>query len=81
MRWGKVKLRIEDKWDDGVLYHIEFQVSLDGELKNIRKNLVIPEELDSLELEKLVKENFNLVTKVHFVEYSNEILVLKKNKG
>lgn len=72
-----MKLRIEDKWDDGVLYHIEFQVSLDGELKNIRKNLVLREELDGSELEKLVKENFNLVTQIKFIEYGDEILLLK----
>lgn len=77
MKWRKVKLRIEDKWDDGVLYHIEFQVSLDGELKNIRKNLVLREELDGSELEKLVKENFNLVTQIKFIEYGDEILLLK----
>ncbi len=81
MRLGEVKLRIEDKWDDGILYHIEFQVSLEGKLKNIRKNLVFPEELDGLEIEKLVKENFNLVTQVKSVEYGDEILLLKKNKG
>lgn len=73
-------MRIEDKWDDGVLYHIEFQVSLDGELSNIRKNLVLPVELDRLELEKLIKENFNLVTQVLFIEYYDELLILK-NKG
>lgn len=77
MKWRKAKLRIEDKWDDGVLYHIEFQVSLDGELKNIRKNLVLREELDGSELEKLVKENFNLVTQIKFIEYGDEILLLK----
>lgn len=73
-------MRIEDKWDDGVLYHIGFQVSLDGELRNIRKNLVLPVELDRLELEKLIKENFHLVTKVQFIEYYDELLILK-NKG
>lgn len=73
-------MRIEDKWDDGVLYHIGFQVSLDGELRNIRKNLVLPVELDRLELEKLIKENFHLVTQVQFIEYYDELLILK-NKG
>lgn len=64
--------------DDGVLYHIGFQVSLDGELRNIRKNLVLPVELDRLELEKLIKENFHLVTQVQFIEYYDELLILKK---
>ena len=71
-------MRIEDKWDDGVLYNIGFQVSLDGELRNIRKNLVLPVELDRLELEKLIKENFHLVTQVQFIEYYDELLILKK---
>lgn len=78
MKWRKVKLRIEDKWDDGVLYHIEFQVSLDGKLKNLRKNVIFSEELGCVELEKIVKESFNLVTHVHSVEYGDEVLLLKK---
>lgn len=77
-RWRKEKLRIEDKWDDGILYSVEFQVSLEGTLKNIRKNVVLPEELNSLELEKLVQKSFNLVTKVLLVEYHDEVLLLKK---
>lgn len=80
MRWGKLKLRIEDKWDDGVLYYIEFKAFLEDGFKTIRKNLILPEELDSLELEKLVKENFNLVAQVQSVEYGDEVLLLKKNK-
>lgn len=77
MKWRKVKLRIEDKWDDGLLYHVEFQVCLDGKLKSIRKNLVFYEELDSLVVEKVIKENFNLVTQVKSIEYGDEILLLK----
>ena len=40
-------MRIEDKWDDGVLYHIGFQVSLDGELRNIRKNWTDVNKVDT----------------------------------
>ncbi|KRN57431.1 hypothetical protein [Carnobacterium divergens] len=71
-------MRIEDKWEDGILYSVEFQVSLKGTLKIIRKNIVLPEELDFFELEKLVKKSFNLVTKVLSVEYYDEVLLLKK---
>lgn len=78
MKWGRVTLRIEDKWEDGILYSVEFQVSLKGTLKIIRKNIVLPEELDFFELEKLVKKSFNLVTKVLSVEYYDEVLLLKK---
>lgn len=78
-RWRKVTLRIEDKWEDGILYSVEFQVSLEGTVKNIRRNVVLPEELDFLELEKLVKKSFNLVTKVLFVEYCSDVLLLKNN--
>lgn len=78
-RWRKVQLRIEDKWDDGILYSVEFQVSLEGTVKNIRRNVVLPEELDFPELEKLVKKSFNLVTKVLFVEYCSDVLLLKNN--
>ncbi|CCO12989.2 hypothetical protein BN424_3583 [Carnobacterium maltaromaticum LMA28] len=49
-------MRIEDKWEDGILYSVEFQVSLEGTVKNIRRNVVLPEELDFSELEKLVKK-------------------------
>ncbi|MEF9938082.1 hypothetical protein [Carnobacterium sp.] len=72
-------MRIEDKWEDGILYSVEFQVSLEGTVKNIRRNVVLPEELDFLELEKLVKKSFNLVTKVLFVEYCSDVLLLKNN--
>lgn len=78
-RWRKVTLRIEDKWEDGILYSVEFQVSLEGKVKNIRRNVVLPEELEFLELEKLVKKSFNLVTKVLFVEYCSDVLLLKNN--
>ncbi len=78
-RWRKVTLRIEDKWEDGILYSVEFQVSLEGKVKNIRRNVVLPEELDFSELEKLVKKSFNLVTKVLFVEYCSDVLLLKNN--
>lgn len=78
-RWRKITLRIEDKWEDGILYSVEFQVSLEGKVKNIRRNVVLPEELDFSELEKLVKKSFNLVTKVLFVEYCSDVLLLKNN--
>lgn len=71
-------MRIEDNWEDGFLYYVEFQVKQGEMLKVIRKNLVVYEELKEKEIMSLVKDKFSNVINVHLVEYYDDILLVKK---
>lgn len=70
-------MRIEDKWDDGFLYFVDFQVLQGNISKGIRKSLVIPEELTKPEVEKLIKHNFKSVVNINSIDYYDEVLSLK----
>lgn len=73
-------MRIEDKWIDGFLYYIEFKVIQGEVFKTIRKTIVIFEELDYIEVERIIRSSFGNVIEVNKIDSYEDILFLKGNE-
>lgn len=67
-------MKIEDYWYDGVEYYIMFETSCK---RKIRKNLILPTQLNKLEIEKIVMNKFRSVQKVVVIEEIQDVLLLK----
>lgn len=70
-------MRIEEHWNDGFLYYIEFLVKQDNLLKVIRKHVVVYEEMENCEIIKIVEKRFKDVIHVKFVEFYEDVLLIK----
>ncbi|MEK4150710.1 hypothetical protein [Carnobacterium sp. FSL E2-0243] len=70
-------MRIEEHWNDGFLYYIEFLVKQDNLLKVIRKHIVVYEEMENCEIIKIVEKRFKDVIHVKFVEFYEDVLLIK----
>lgn len=70
-------MRIEEYWNDGFLYYIEFLVKQDNLLKVIRKHIVVYEEMENCEIIKIVEKRFKDVIHVKFVEFYEDVLLIK----
>lgn len=70
-------MRIEDHWEDGFLYYVEFQVK-QGEISRIiRKYIVVYEEMKNHEITEIIREKFGNVISVKSVEFHEDILLIK----
>ncbi|CAD5899703.1 hypothetical protein [Carnobacterium maltaromaticum] len=70
-------MRIEDHWEDGFLYYVEFQVKQGELLKLIRKYIVVYEEMKKNEIIELVGKKFGNVMSVKAIEFHEDILLIK----
>ncbi|CAD5901453.1 conserved hypothetical protein [Carnobacterium maltaromaticum] len=70
-------MRIEEHWNDGFLYYIEFLVKQDHLLKVIRKHIVVYEEMENCEIIKIVEKRFKDVIHVKTVEFYEDVLLIK----
>lgn len=70
-------MRIEDHWEDGFLYYVEFQVKQGELLKLIRKYIVVYEEMKKNEIIELVGKKFGNVMSVKSIEFYDDILLMK----
>ncbi|CAD5897506.1 conserved hypothetical protein [Carnobacterium maltaromaticum] len=70
-------MRIEDYWEDGFLYYVEFQVKQGELMKIVRKNIVVYEEMKKCEIIKLVEKKFGNVTSVKAIEFHEDVLLIK----
>lgn len=68
---------IEEHWNDGFLYYIEFLVNQDNFLRIIRKHIVVYEEMENCDIVKIVEKKFNNVVHVKTVEFYEDILLIK----
>ncbi|WP_317945795.1 hypothetical protein [Carnobacterium maltaromaticum] len=71
-------MRIEEHWEDGFLYYVEFQVKQENLLRTIKKHIVLYEELSKVEIMNIVKKRFGNVQFVRAVEFHDDILLIKK---
>ncbi|PLS37032.1 hypothetical protein CYV26_00800 [Carnobacterium maltaromaticum] len=71
-------MRIEEHWNDGFLYYIEFLVKQDNLLKVIRKHIIVYEEIENCEIIKIVENRFKDVIHVKTVEFYEDVLLIKK---
>lgn len=65
---------IEDYWNDGIEYYIEFEVT-NGRV--IRKNIIVPGVFGIEQVKKLIINRFNHVKKIICVEEIQEVLLMK----
>lgn len=70
-------MRIEDHWEDGFLYYVEFQVKQGDFFRIIKKHIVVFEEMKKREIMELVEKRFGNVTAVKAIEFHEDILLLK----
>lgn len=70
-------MRIEEHWNDGFLYYIEFLVKQDNLLKVIRKHIIVYEEMENCEIIKIVENRFKDVLHVKTVEFYEDVLLIK----
>lgn len=71
-------MRIEQCWNDGFLYYIEFIVKQDNVFRVIRKHIVLHEEMKESEVIEIVLKRFKAVLFVKIVEYYQDVLLIKK---
>ncbi|MFS7260603.1 hypothetical protein AB6887_11135 [Carnobacterium divergens] len=70
-------MRIEDNWIEGFLYYIEFRVETNEINRNIKKIIILHEELDKIEVIKIIKSRFSHVKEVIHVDLFDEVLLPK----
>lgn len=70
-------MRIEDNWIEGFLYYIEFRVETNEINRNIKKIIILHEELDNIEVIKIIKSRFSHVKEVIHVDLFDEVLLPK----
>lgn len=74
---GEMGMRIEDNWIEGFLYYIEFRVETNEINRNIKKIIILHEELDKIEVIKIIKSRFSHVKEVIHVDLFDEVLLPK----
>lgn len=70
-------MRIEEHWEDGFLYYVEFQVKQGELVRIIRKYIVLYEEMKNSEIIELIIKKFGNVTDVKSIEFFDDILLAK----
>ncbi|MDZ5759263.1 hypothetical protein RAK27_11380 [Carnobacterium maltaromaticum] len=70
-------MRIEDKWLDGFMYYIEFEVEVQNTRKLVRKSIILHEELKKEEVFRMIQKNFAHVKKINWIDYYDEVLLDK----
>ncbi len=70
-------VRIEEHWNDGFLYYVEFLVKQGTFYKIIRKHIVVYEEMEIVQIIELVEKKFSNVVYVKVAEFYEDILLIK----
>ncbi|MEG0544193.1 MAG: hypothetical protein RR545_06940 [Carnobacterium sp.] len=73
-------MRIEDYWNDGFSYYVEFQILRGGQSIRIKKLIITLEELSKEEVEEKIFEKFSCVKKVYIIDEFEYALIEKLDR-